>query len=239
MKSPVRKKKYSPLLCVLHLKLIYFQQPHFADDCYTAGAEDIKGSKEAYQALKYQAIHAFSEWVPVRGMGPDCINPCGVHRVFHIGDLMSIILVENRISNKTKPLDMEETKFFKQVAEKRRKEWDQEQILQGKEELLEAFKDPERHMIGERQLTNVAEAVKESVEGHAPWQFYASQVILGQLKAPKLVETLPLLSAPLRWICKAALKIATSEKISGEEASHMVCRFYFFLVSSKSFDWCY
>lgn len=55
------------------------------------GSEDFKGSKEEWERQKYDAIKAYVEWVPIRGMQHDKIDLQGCNRSFKFGDLATIV----------------------------------------------------------------------------------------------------------------------------------------------------
>lgn len=195
--------------------MLLFRDDHeIQDDSYTQGAEDFDGPPSQFQHLKRGALQAYLEWVPIRGASPT--NPAGAQRSFHLGDLATLILAENRVAYRNKPIDMPDTTFYKEVAKKSISEWDDDVIYDAREELRDQLRDPDRVMLGEPQLERIAAAVKESVAGGRPWQLFVSQTVLSQIKAPRLLETLPLQPRILRWICRGALRVATSEKIAGE-----------------------
>ena len=76
-------------------------------------------------------------------------------------------------------------------------------------------------MLGEKQVHGISAAVQASVAAGQPWQFLVSQTILSPLRAPKLLETLPLQPKLLRWVCQLALKVATRDAIAGNGLRHM------------------
>jgi hypothetical protein len=54
-----------------------------------------------------------------------------------------------------------------------------------------------------------------------PWQVLVSQTVLSPIKAPKLQATVRLQPPPLAWICRKALKTATSNRRAGKEGAEM------------------
>lgn len=216
-----------PALQELHrrLPMIAVNDDHeIADSSFSDGAEDFDGGAGEFHGLRKAAQRALAEWVPMRGtplISDGAPSPDASHRTFSFGNLFTLILVENRISHRSEPLDIEDTAFFKEVAEKSVKEWRSEAIVVAKDELREQLADPERQMLGEGQLADVAAAVRGSVAAGQPWQIFVSQTVLSPLFAPKIVETLPLQPRLLRWLCRGALRMATSAKIAGIEAARL------------------
>ncbi|EFN53116.1 hypothetical protein CHLNCDRAFT_137467 [Chlorella variabilis] len=192
-----------------------------ADSAHVGGAEDFKGTQQEWDAQKVAAITAYVEWIPIRGMSHDSINLMGCHRTFSIGDLATIMLVENRISCRQPPVDMKETQFYKETAEKHPKQWDDDAILAAKADLMQQFRDPGRTMLGEVQLEDVKQAVAQSVANRQPWQILISQVIMAQLKAPKLKECAGLQPKLLAKLCSGALNLATDVAKSGKEGAEL------------------
>eukprot|EP00887_Chlorella_sp_A99_P005400 scaffold1.g5400.t1 len=190
------------------------------DSVWRTGAEDLKGMpQERFQKLKRQA--AFIEYVPVRGMPHDNISLAGVQRAFHFGDLASLHMFENRLAYRDQPVDLSETEFYKLTAKKEQKDWDDDAIAEARRELLDQLRDPERRMIGDRQVENVRRTVADSVEGGRPWQILVSQTVLSQISAPKLQQVLDLQPRLLRRVTRAALNTATSEKRAGKEGAEL------------------
>lgn len=135
-----------------------------ADSVYIHGSEGFEGTKEEFIKRTYEAVQAYIEWCPVRGMPHQGFSLDGVHRFFQLGNLGTLMFIENRISNRMKPVDIKQTKFYVETAKKDPKDWNEAAILEGKKELLEELADPKRRLIGDFQLDNIRKAVKESVE---------------------------------------------------------------------------
>ena len=213
-----------PALQELHRKLpmiAVWDDHEVRDDAYTKGAEDFDGPPSEFAGIKRVALQAYFEWIPIRGGDPANPDLMAAHRSFQFGDLWSLIMVENRLAKRRKPIDVEKTRFYAQVACKAMKEWDNETITKARDEFRDDLKDPERVMLGEKQVHGISAAVQASVAAGQPWQFLVSQTILSPLRAPKLLETLPLQPKLLRWVCQLALKVATRDAIAGNGLRHM------------------
>lgn len=203
-----------PFICI-------WDDHEISDSAFITGSEDDNGTKEEFQKKKYQAIQAFIEYNPIRGMSHSHLDPVGAHRIFEFGDLATLMLIESRLSNRSKPLEISDTKFYSETAKKNKKDWNDVAIMEGKKDLLDELADPNRKMIGDQQVENIAHAVRESVSAKKPWQILTSQTVLSQIKAPKLWETLCLQPYILQRVCSGALNMAQNEKVAGKEAAEL------------------
>ncbi|PRW58605.1 alkaline phosphatase isoform A [Chlorella sorokiniana] len=194
-----------------------------ADSASVSTSDNSDGaSRQEWEARKRSGVQAFSEWVPVRGLQPGAPDLAGCHRTLHFGDLITLMLVENRLAARTPPLDPSTTTFYKQTALKHPSEWEDGGAMQAaKEEFLAQLAHPRRQMIGAQQVADVRQAVQDSVAAGRPWQVFLSQTVFSPLRAPKLGETVGLQHRLLAWICRKALKTAVSEKRAGAEGAHM------------------
>ncbi len=63
------------------------------------------------------------------------------------------MLVENRLSRRDHHINMPDTDFYKETAQKDVKKWDDEAIKRAKTKLLAEMKDPDREIIGKAEHT--------------------------------------------------------------------------------------
>lgn len=56
--------------------------------------------------------------------------------------------MENRASNRTEPVDVTETEFYKETAQKDPKDWDDDRIREVKKDLMDKLRDPNATLIG-------------------------------------------------------------------------------------------
>ncbi|KAL4430904.1 hypothetical protein ABPG75_006160 [Micractinium tetrahymenae] len=211
-----------PALQELHRRVPFiavYDDHEIADSAHTQGAVDFDGDHKQWARQKHAAVQAFIEWIPVRGASHDKIDLAACHRTIQFGDLATLMLVENRISNRSPPLELPSTEFYKQTAQRKLQQWDEAAICTARADLLRQLADPGRQMIGAEQLQDVAEAVHESVGAGVPWQILCSQTVFSQIRAPKLLETVNLQPSLLAWVCKKALNVATSVKKAGKEGA--------------------
>ncbi|GAB4817815.1 hypothetical protein N2152v2_004861 [Parachlorella kessleri] len=214
-----------PALQELHRRLpmvAIWDDHEVADEAYTKGATETEESPQQFSKRKLAGVQAFLEWVPIRGMPPEeAGSPQKAQRSFSFGDLATLMLVENRLSRRDHHINMPDTDFYKETAQKDVKKWDDEAIKRAKTKLLAEMKDPDREIIGQQQIDKVAAAVKDSVEGGQPWQILVSGTVMSQIMAPRLVETVALQPRYLRWVAGKALKKAMDPKVAGQEAAEL------------------
>lgn len=211
-----------PALQELHRRVPFiavWDDHEVADSAHTQGSEEFDGDRSRWEKQKHAAVQAFIEWVPLRGASHDKIDLAACHRTFQFGDLATLMLVENRVSNRSPPVDMPATDFYKLTAQTNMSQWDSEAIRAARTDLLQQLADPGRRLIGPGQLQDVAEAVEQSVRAGVPWQVLCSQTVFSQIRAPKLLETVHLQPRLLASICKKALGLATSVKRAGKEGA--------------------
>uniref|UniRef100_A0A1D2A9Z6 Phospholipase D n=2 Tax=Auxenochlorella protothecoides TaxID=3075 RepID=A0A1D2A9Z6_AUXPR len=211
-----------PDLQELHRKvpmIAVWDDHEIADSTWQHGSEDFKGSKEEWGVQKLQALKAYGEWIPVRGFDHDNITLDFAHRSFHFGNLASLVTIENRASARSEPVDVAETSFYKETAQKKLEDWNDDTIKKARVELLEKLRDPKKKMIGEKQVENIRKVVAESIAEDRPWQILLSQTIMSQIKAPLLQETLHLQPKLLRKLSGGALNLAMDEKKAGKEGA--------------------
>ncbi|KAI3433607.1 hypothetical protein D9Q98_003416 [Chlorella vulgaris] len=192
-----------------------------ADNAHIDGSEQFEGSKEEWERRKYEAVQAFAEWVPVRGLDHAKVDLAGCQRTFKFGNLMSLMMVESRLSNRVPPVDIDQTDFYKYTAKMEMNKWDRDAIAKAADEVKAQMADSTRTMIGQRQLSAVKQAVQESVEEGQPWQVLISQTVFAPIKAPKLLATVDLQPKLLAWINSKALDAATRKSRAGKEGAEL------------------
>lgn len=192
-----------------------------ADSCYATGAEDWEGTAGEWKRRIPVALRAYAEWVPVRGLDPEDPQPRFGARSFFFGNLMSLIMLETRVWARQEPLDVSKTRFYALTAKKPIDEWDDDAILEAREELIALLKTPDRRILGDEQLQALGKAVARSVALDQPFQCVLSQVVMGALKAPLLTQTLRVQPKLFRKLCSGALNLATDPGVAGDEGAEM------------------
>ncbi|HIF9440714.1 TPA: alkaline phosphatase D family protein [Photobacterium damselae] len=93
-----------PDLLALHKKLAFictWDDHEIADNAYQTGALD-EPNAQYYQQRRDAALQAFHEWLPIRdGM----VKKGEVYRSFKIGNLIHLIMMDTRVTGRTKQLD--------------------------------------------------------------------------------------------------------------------------------------
>ncbi|WP_310497409.1 alkaline phosphatase D family protein [Sandarakinorhabdus sp.] len=134
----------------------------FANDTYNGGAQNHQEGEGAWNMRKAAALKAHAEWLP----GPD--RPW---QRYDIGDLVSVITLDTRMTGRDKQLDLGAA-------------------MKGGTTGLKDFRDgvlnaPQRTILGAEQEAFVADALAGSVKSGRKWQFLAQQVVMGDVFTPK------------------------------------------------------
>ena len=85
--------------------IVVWDDHEIANDCWTGGAENHNPPREGdWGARKAAAIQAYYEWMPIRDPVAGAAF-AAINRSFHFGDLASVIMLETRLLQRTKPFD--------------------------------------------------------------------------------------------------------------------------------------
>jgi alkaline phosphatase D len=133
-----------------------------ANDTWRGGAENHQPEEGDFGARKAAAKQAHDEWLP----GPD-----RMYQRYDIGDLLSLITLDTRNTERDEPLDLAKA------------------LANGGSGLM-TFRDkiwdaPERTVLGPAQEAWLADALKGSVKAGQKWQFVAQQIVMGDMLTPK------------------------------------------------------
>ncbi len=115
-----------------------------ANNSYTTGAENHQDNEGSYQSRKEAAVKAYYEWLPIREGGEH-------YRKFEFGDLAELIMLDERLEGRTRPLDS--------LSDP-------------------TLLDESRSMLGEKQLSWFMERLKSS---NSRWKVIGNQVIFSYL----------------------------------------------------------
>lgn len=153
--------------------------------------------------------------------------------------------MENRLSQRSKPVEVSETQFFRETAAKPVDTWDSDAIEAARAELLAQFNDPEATLIGmpvernirhcnppakpwcalftagRKQVEGIETSVRESIARGSIWQVLVSQTVMSRINAPLLEEALPLQPWLLRKLSRGALGMAMDEAKAGKEGAQL------------------
>lgn len=170
--------KSDPQLQAAHARapwIVVWDDHETANDSYEHGAQNHQPETEGdWSERKARAIKAYYEWMPIR-------EPAGggfaINRAFQFGDLMSLFMVETRLTARHQQLN-----------------YDRDLPPPGGPAEVAAFKaklgDPARRMMGETQEAWLAAGHKDSVKSGRTWQVLGNEVVMGRLMAPSLKKEL-------------------------------------------------
>ncbi|NQE60742.1 Phosphodiesterase/alkaline phosphatase D [Caulobacter sp. RHG1] len=141
-------------------------------------AHDEK-TEGAWEARRDAAIQAYFEWLPMRD--PPAGQPRhALNRVYDYGDLVSLIVIETRLTGRTKAPSASRD-MIRDAAGR-------PDPVRFEKEVLDA---PQRSMMGARQEAWLDQALTASVKRGAAWQMLANQVIVARMRAPDFMSLLP------------------------------------------------
>ena len=170
--------KSDPQLQAAHARapwIVVWDDHETANDSYEHGAQNHQPETEGdWSERKARAIKAYYEWMPIR-------EPAGggfaINRAFQFGDLMSLFMVETRLTARDQQLN-----------------YDRDLPAPGGPAEIAALKaklnDPGRRMMGEAQEAWLAAGLKDSVKSGRTWQVLGNEVVMGRLMAPSLKKEL-------------------------------------------------
>ena len=170
--------KSDPQLQAAHARapwIVVWDDHETANDSYEHGAQNHQPETEGdWSERKARAIKAYYEWMPIR-------EPPGggfaINRAFQFGDLMSLFMVETRLTARDQQLN-----------------YDRDLPAPGGPAEIAALKaklnDPGRRMMGEAQEAWLAAGLKDSVKSGRTWQVLGNEVVMGRLMAPSLKKEL-------------------------------------------------
>lgn len=145
-----------PFICI-------WDDHEITNDTWSGGAQNhTEGSEGTYADRVNVGLQAYCEWMPVRI--PDATNRRKNQRAFQLGDLLDIVMLEERLSARSQQLPATIPvpglgNVFAQVG---------------------AFADPARTLLGAEQEAWLGQKLRTST---AHWKFIGQGVMFAQLKA--------------------------------------------------------
>ena len=149
--------------------IVVWDDHETANNSFMSGAQNHTPIDEGpWNERKAAAIKAYFEWMPIR-------EPEGggfaINRTFHFGDVMSLMMLETRLTARDRQLSYERDLNG----------------MNGKPD-LPAFRktlaDPYRRMMGEAQEAWLASELKASVASGRTWQVLGNEVVMARLTIP-------------------------------------------------------
>ncbi len=197
----------APWICV-------WDDHEVANDTWKGGAENHHEKTEgAFDDRKAAALRAWYEWIPARDPIPGRAFEA-INRSFDFGDLMSLTMLESRLTARSYQLeydrpgdipfviyDVSDTKARKRVTDPavlanlskapRGAPLPAPYAYGPDVEAIEAFiSNPDRQMLGATQEAWLARTLAASVAAGKPWQVIGNEVIMARARSPKIAEML-------------------------------------------------
>jgi len=144
-----------------HPVIAIWDDHEITNDAWRDGAQNhTEGAEGSWPARVLQGLQAYYEWMPVRQ--PDPAQPRRNQRAFRVGDLIDLVMLEERLGARSQQLPTTvPTPFgngFVQAG---------------------AFADPARTLLGSEQEAWLAQRLRTS---DARWKFVGQGVMFAQLK---------------------------------------------------------
>ncbi len=84
-----------------------------ANDSWMTGAQNHDASEGDWGARKAAAVQAYYEWMPIRE--PTARDRSAIYRAFEIGDLATLVMLETRLTARTRPADLADEMVYRSV----------------------------------------------------------------------------------------------------------------------------
>ena len=146
-----------------------------ANDAWLGGAEnhDPDRNEGAWAERKANALKAYYEWMPIREPGPGRSREM-INRTFRFGNIASLHMTETRLTARSEQLSYERDLAMTSAGPD----------LQGFRAKLNA---PDRRLMGDGQLADLARSIGESVRSGVTWQLLGNQVVMGRVRGPNVI----------------------------------------------------
>ncbi|MEG2498417.1 alkaline phosphatase D family protein [Brevundimonas sp.] len=159
----------APFICV-------WDDHETANDAWMHGAENHQPETEGdFATRKATALQAYYEWMPIREAAAGQMREA-INRSFHFGDLASLMMVETRLTGRTKALEYTSDLTAKEGP-------DGEPVLD-----IEAFAalrdDPSRAMMSSGQHSWLKNELAASKGTGRKWQVLGNQVVMARVAGP-------------------------------------------------------
>jgi phosphodiesterase/alkaline phosphatase D-like protein len=151
-----------------------------ANDSYRTGAENHQPETEGnWSDRKQQAIQAYLEWMPVRDPEPGRAAG-GIYRQFEFGDLATVFCLESRLTGRSPELS-----WFTELAGVGASDVPAKAM-----DVMGRVTNEGRTMLGRVQEDWLADGLARSAGAGKAWQLLANQVVMAEVKAPDMTQTL-------------------------------------------------
>ena len=167
--------KSDPKLQAAHARapwIVVWDDHESANDTWQGGAENHQPDKEGdWATRKAAAIRAYFEWMPIREPAPGRMSD-QIWRSFQFGDLARLVMVETRMSARTKQLTFQADVPGFDAGEP--------DVAPFKARWL----DDARRLMSPEQEAWLGGELKDSVASGEAWQVIGNQVVMARVTAP-------------------------------------------------------
>jgi alkaline phosphatase D len=155
--------------------IVVWDDHETANDSWKDGAQNHQPDTEGdWNARKAAAIRAYYEWMPIR-------EPAGggfaINRSFDFGDVVSIFMLETRLTARDQQLTYE-------------KDLPKAPTAADLATFRTRLDDPSRKMMSPAQETWLGDGLKASVGSGRAWQLLGNEVVMARLYTPPVRKTL-------------------------------------------------
>ena len=177
--------KADPDLQAAHARapwIVVYDDHEVTNDGYLTGAENHQPDEGDWAARKAAALKAYFEWMPIREPEPGRTLEQATYRSFRFGRSASLHMLETRLLARTKQLDYA-VDFYAPGPDGR--------PVADRAGFLAKLNDPDRRLLGERQLAWLEDDVRAAVDDGATWQVIGNQLIMARVTAPDFGSLIP------------------------------------------------
>jgi alkaline phosphatase D len=177
--------KTDPDLQAAHARapwIVVFDDHETANDGYDGGAENNQEGEGDWSTRKAVALQAYFEWMPIREPQAGKGLAEATERSFRFGRAASLHMVETRLLARTKQLDYA-TDFYVLGADGK--------PTPDRDGFFAKLNDPERRLLGDRQLKWIERDAKAAVDAGCAWQLIGNQVVMARVKGPNIAAMVP------------------------------------------------
>ena len=165
--------KTDPQLQAAHARapwIVAWDDHETANDSYKDGAENHQPDTEGdWSTRKAAALKAYYEWMPIREPAQGVSLAEAGRRSFTIGDLATLVMLETRLTARTKQLTYDADL----------------PIVDGKPDVaafMRRYHDPTRRVMSPAQEAWLGDQLAASAKAGQAWQVIGSGVVMGRLK---------------------------------------------------------
>lgn len=174
-----------------------------ANDSWSGGAQNHQPDEGVWSDRRDAAVRAFYEWIPIRDPEPGA-SPLAINRTFELGDLATLIMVENRFLGRDRQINLRDPNDVTWnavdltvpdqpvlVTDPELKRKILTAFSQGRpvaapygvrvdaDSIRRSMSRPDRSVYGHAQEAWLRDRLAESVKAGKRWQVVGNQVVMG------------------------------------------------------------